>query len=221
MTLTETPVSTFAKSKGIPLLEFESLPLARPDFLVVAGFGKKITNDWLSLPKKLAINMHPSLLPQYRGAFPAEWAILRGENKTGVTLLKMTESIDQGDILAQKEITIAPEDTRETLYDKLYRLGAHLVIDELRDPHEPQPQPKGTYFYARRLTREDGFVPWEKFDIHSKELEIKHRALIGWPGVWTTLPNGKRLKLIALKPKPIVQIEGKTPISFFHLKTDL
>ena len=215
MTLTETPVATFAKSRGIPLLEFESLPLARPDFVVVAGFGARIPARWLTLARVMAINMHPSLLPQYRGAFPAEWAILRGETKTGVTILKMSEEFDRGDIISQQKIAIAPTDTRETLYDKLYRLGADLLVDTLtkREFHA-RPQPKGDYFYARRLPREDGYVPWEKFDTHSKELETKLRALEGWPGVWTKTPEGKRLKLIKLHPTPIVQLEGKKPVKF-------
>lgn len=214
MILQETPVATFAKTHRIPLFVFDSHDLPeRPDFLVVAGFGKIIPKKWLELPKRMAINMHASLLPAYRGAFPAEWAILRGEAKTGVTLLTMSENVDSGDILVQKEITIAPDDTRQTLYDKLYRLGANLLVDTLtKGEFHSKPQPKGDFFYARRMTRDDGFVPWEKFDIHSKELETKFRALIPWPGVWTRVPEGKRLKLIELHPTPIVVVEGKTPI---------
>ena len=218
MTLTETQVALFAKSHAIPLLTSPQ-HLPRPDYLVASGFGKKITNDWLTLPKKLAINMHPSLLPAYRGAFPAEWAILKGETKTGVTILRMSADFDQGDIVVQKEIAIAPDDTRETLYEKLYHLGAQMLLDELKNPHEPRPQPEGSYFYARRLRREDGFVPWQKFDIYAKELDTKFRALTPWPGVWTITPKGKRLKLISLIP-PVVQFEGKTPVAWHQLPLD-
>lgn len=217
--MTETEVASFSKKEHIPVFELTDLShipdLPKPDFLVVAGYGQKIPAPWLSLPRVTAINMHASLLPYYRGAFPAEWAILRGEAKTGVTLLEMTEQFDQGGIIAQKEIAISPDDTRQTLYNKLYRLGADLLVETLsKKDLRTRPQPKGKYFYARRLTRQDGFIPWEQFDIHSQDVEIRWRALTPWPGVWTITPQGKRLKLIKLHPEPIVQLEGKKPVKF-------
>ncbi len=219
MKLTPTDVATYAQTTNLPLYEIADLSkipnITKPDFLVVAGYGQKIPTGWLEFPRVMAINMHQSLLPEYRGANPSEWAILRGETKTGVTLLKMSEDFDQGDIIAQKEIAIEPTDTRQTLYDKLYRLGAELLVETLpKKELHPRPQPKGDFFYARRLTRDDGFVPWEKFDIHSKELETKLRAFEGWPGVWTITPFHKRLKLLELGPEPIVQLEGKSPQTF-------
>lgn len=212
MRLTPTHVEEFAKTKNIPVFSPEKLgvpPVEKTDFIVVAGYGKLIPTEWLDFPKIMAINMHASLLPQYRGAFPAEWAILRGEKETGVTLVKMTSEFDKGDIIAQRSIPIKPDDTRQTLYKKLYDVGGDLLVETLPKKITLQPQPTGDFFYSRKLTREDGFVPWEEFT-NIQSLDRKWRALTPWPGVWTTTPQGKRLKLISLHP-PTVQLEGKKP----------
>lgn len=227
MSLTPTKVQEYAQAHDLPVFPLASLDaipntMKRPDFLVVAGYGKLIPNLWLTFPTGMPVNMHPSLLPRYRGAFPAEWAILRGERETGVTLVRMSPEFDKGAMLAQVAIPIAPTDTRETLYTKLYNQGASLLIDTLpriqKGEITPTPQPEGQYFYAKRLAREDGFVAWNKFvagiEEKQEELAVKLRALTPWPGVWTTTPQGVRLKLTALSPTPMVQPEGKTPMPF-------
>jgi methionyl-tRNA formyltransferase len=227
LTVSPTPVEEFARSHDIlvfALDQLDTIPesMPKPDFFVVAGYGKCIPASWLTFPKIMAINVHQSLLPNYRGAFPAEWAILRGEKETGITLLKMSPEFDTGEILAQKSFPIRPDDTRRTLYQKLYDLGGKLLIEYLpkiaKGQVAPIPQPAGTYFYARRLTRQDGFVGWKEFEEalsnNTHSLDRKLRALSGWPGVWTTTPKGKRLILVALKPIPAVQLEGKKPVPF-------
>ncbi len=227
LALKKTDVQMFADAHRLPVYTPSTLAaipreLTKPDFVVVAGYGKIIPSSWLNFPKIMAVNVHPSLLPAYRGAFPAEWAILRGEKETGVTLVKMSPELDAGDILAQQSLPIAPDDTRLTLYKKLYDLGAEMVVEYLpkiaRDEVTPTPQPDGKYFYARHITREDGFIPWKEFEgalrNNPKALDQKFRALIGWPGIWTMTPAGKRLKLISLKPTVMVQLEGKKPAPF-------
>lgn len=223
MTLTPTAVAIYARENGLPVYELADLAtipnIPRPDYIVVAGYREKLPPIWLSFPKIIAVNMHPSLLPDYRGAFPGEWVILHGETKTGVTILSMSEAFDRGGILSQKEVAITATETRDSLYEKLFSVGADLLVKTLSkklDP--PKPQPPGEYFYARKLTREDGFVPWELFskqiESHADELDRKLRALYPWPGIWTILPDGKRLKLISLRPRVLVQLEGKTPIPY-------
>lgn len=224
---TPTEVSLFAKKNKLPVLELADLSsvpdgLERPDFLVVAGYGMLLPVNWLALPATMAVNMHPSLLPFYRGAFPAEWAILHGEKETGVTLVSMSEEFDRGGILAQRVVPIGPDDTRETLYQKLYRLGGDLLVFSLpriaAGEIAPKPQQQGNFFYARRLTREDGFMEWEQLTealaSNSKSLDRTFRALSGWPGIWTKSPQGKRLKVVALKPVPLVQLEGKKSVTW-------
>jgi methionyl-tRNA formyltransferase len=237
LTLSPTPVDLFARRHDMAVFAPDTLaavPRAMPeaDFIVVAGYGKRIPASWLTFPNVMAINVHPSLLPRYRGVNPAEWAILRGEKKTGMTLLTISAEFDTGDILIQKSLPIHPGDTRLTLYKKLYDLGAKLLVDYLpkiaKGDVTPTPQAAGTYFYARRLIRQDGFVDWKEFEEALRDnpnsLDRKFRALFGWPGVWTRLPapernnggqatpQGKRLILVALKPTPTVQPEGKKPV---------
>jgi len=231
LTVSVTPVEAFAHSRKIPVFaldKLEAIPerMPKPDFFVVAGYGKRIPASWLTFPKIMAINVHPSLLPRYRGAFPAEWAILKGERETGITLLRMSPEFDTGDILAQKSLPITPDDTRLTLYKKLYCLGADLLVATLpvitAGKIKPKPQPKGNFFYARRLTRQDGCVAWKEFEDtltnNPRSLDRKFLALVGWPGVWTRLPQGKRLILLALTPTPLVQLEGKKPVSWEQFK---
>lgn len=225
LTLTPTEVALYAKKHKLPLYELQSLDIIpsidHPDFLVVAGYGKLIPTTWLDLPKIMAINLHQSLLPKYRGRCPAEWAILRGETETGITLIQMTPDFDRGPILAQATLPIDPADTRETLYKKLYALGTNLLVESLPQIASGQitarPQASDRYFYARQITREDGFIPWDEFTSQlspsNPQLARKLRALAGWPGVWTTDPSGKRLKLVSLNPT-MVQYEGKKPQSW-------
>lgn len=221
-----TDVSIYSKKQNLPLFELESLDEKsrlllppHPDFIVVAGFGKLIPPSWLEYPKIMSVNLHQSLLPKYAGRFPAEWAILNGETETGNTLIKMSPEFDKGEILVQETIPISSDDTRVTLYSKLYDQGGDLLVKYLPQiaagQISPHPQPSGNKFYAKQLTREDGFIPWDKFvpqlENRHQELTIKFRALQGWPGVWTTTPKQKRLKLISLHPRILIQEEGKTP----------
>lgn len=230
----------------------ELLPF-RPDFMVVAGYGKLLHKNWLDFPKSMAINLHPSLLPAYRGANPAEWAILNNESQTGVTLIKMSEKFDQGGILAQEICPISAFDTRETLYGKLFDQGASLLTRTLPQilarTITPRPQ-TGDPSTAPALKRSDGFIPrtflisavngemvplellpelFRKI-VHRKNLnlipaaiylELAVRALSGWPGVWTALKNGKRLKLLSGNLTPdkafipiLIQEEGGKPKPF-------
>ncbi len=223
--LKPTEVETYAKSQNLPLSYLvPSTHSLVPDFIIVAGYGKLLPNNLLSLPKIMAINMHPSLLPNYPGRFPAEWAILNGETETGISLIKMNEKFDKGELLVQEKLPISDTDTREDLYTKLFALGADTLVQALPKiavgEIQPTPQPKvENLFNARQLTREDGYIEYEKFknflDPRNSDLEFikKWRALFPWPGVWTTDPEGKRIKLID-PYKKLIQYEGKTPSSF-------
>jgi len=229
----KTAVHQYSKLKKLPLFPLENLDQipdtlkdSSPDFLLVAGYGQLIPSPWLSLPRFEALNIHPSLLPHYPGRFPAEWAILRQETQTGVTLLKLSSRFDKGEIAAQSTIPILPTDTRKTLYQKLFRLGAKLTIDTLpkiaKGEIKFKPQPQGKYFYARQLTRLDGFLPWDSLwkNLSSPKISRLLRALSPWPGVWTLSPRKKRLKLLSLDP-PIVQLEGKKPVAWDQIRNEI
>jgi len=191
--LTPTPVQTTAETLTLPIFtptKLDNIAIqtisqalsSKPDFLVVAGYGKLLPPPWLSLPKLAPINIHFSLLPKYRGAMPAEWALMMGETQTGVSLIQMSPTFDSGNLIATQSLPIKPSDTRTSLYAQLYPLGAELFLNSL--PHflgfyhnlkpktpahisfqlflPPQPQPQNPPEpYARLLKREDSFVPWQ------------------------------------------------------------
>ena len=139
-TLRVTPVKAFALEKGIQVLQ--PVRIKRPesvaelaaipaDVYVVAAFGQILSQEILDLPKYGCVNIHASLLPKYRGAAPIQWAILNGEDKTGVTIMQMDAGVDTGDMLFRKEVKIEETDTAATLEDKLARAGAELIVPAL------------------------------------------------------------------------------------------
>jgi len=242
--ITPNEVQVYSEKHNIPCYPLEKLePVLQleTDFIIVSGYGKLIPKPWLDLPKIMAVNMHPSLLPQYPGRCPAEWAILNGETETGVTLIQMTEKFDAGPILVQEKIAIQPDDTRLTLYTKLFDLGAKMLIDTLPQLASGSIHPSSksivnrpsSIIYAKQITRQDGFLPWNEFfqvisniqnSIPNKlniehwtlDIERKLKAFAGWPGVWTINPDGKRIKLISLEPQILIQEESKSPTPWLH-----
>ena len=183
---------------------------------LVAAYGKIIPQSVLD---KIPIyNIHPSLLPKYRGPSPLQQQILDGGTETGVTIIKLDAEMDHGPIVVQEKDTILPSDTWITLGERLFRKGADIFINDKRlmtnDKFQDQDHSQATY--TKKITRQDGFVEWSDF---AKKLNTDHlslnsrlRAFAGWPGVWTVMPDGKRLKLISLSPEVTVQIEGKGPV---------
>ena len=148
------------------------------------------------------INLHASLLPKYRGAAPIQWAIARGESVTGVTTMRIDSGLDTGDILLQKEVSIAPEDTAETLAPRLAAIGADLMVETLRALQagkvQPRPQDNAKATLAPILKKEDG-----RIDFHRTAQEIcnRLRGFQPWPGAFTTF-RGKNLQVWAAKPVP-------------------
>lgn len=134
------------------------------DFIITAGYGKLLPGELLNQPKIGALNLHFSLLPKYRGANPGEWAILMGENETGVTVIEMNEQFDEGGILSQKSIGIDETETRESLYQKLYEIGGELlpttIVDFAKGKIKPKSQPQTDLPYASRFKKPDSFIYW-------------------------------------------------------------
>ncbi|OQX84302.1 MAG: methionyl-tRNA formyltransferase [Candidatus Omnitrophica bacterium 4484_49] len=156
-----------------------------PDLFIVASFGQIFKREALSLPRIFAINIHASLLPRYRGAAPVNWAIINGEEITGVTIFKMNERMDAGEIISQRECNISFQDTAVTLEKKLADIGRDLLhqtlnaIVESRFQLRPQ---HGKPSYAPRLKKQDGFIHWKR-----SALEIYNliRGTQPWPGAYT------------------------------------
>lgn len=201
--LTACPVKLFASAHGIPVHQpekirrdagvFEAIRAINPDVNVVVAYGQIIPAAIFDLPKYKSLNVHFSLLPKYRGAAPVEWAILNGEEKTGVTIFVLNERMDEGDILAWTETEIRPQETAVELKDRLARLGAELLVQTLEklDRLPRLPQDPGLASYAPRLKKEDGRINWQE---PALSIERKIRALGDWPGAYAFC-HGQRILL--------------------------
>jgi len=173
----------------------EILKQYEADIFVVAAFGQILSKEILEMPKYGCINIHASLLPKYRGAAPIQWAILNGDEVTGVTIMQMDEGLDTGDILTTKEVAISSEETGESLFDKLAVAGAKLLIETLPEIEKgtltPKKQDESKASHVRMLTKEMGKINWEK---EAVVLERLVRGMNSWPSAYCRLRN-KNMKV--------------------------
>jgi len=180
-----------------------------PDFYVVASYGKILPKEMLDIPKKGSLNVHPSLLPKYRGPSPIQTAILNSDKSTGVTIMKMNEKMDEGDILSTSRMRISVKDNSQSLSEKLAKLGSNLILQTIHlhfhNKLKPRIQSKKLATYSKIIKKEDGMIDWKK---PPENLNNMIRAFYPWPGVWTSY-HGKILKLL---PEGKIQLEGKKPI---------
>lgn len=168
----------------------------KPDILVVIDFGMLLPKELLVMPRLASLNVHTSLLPRYRGAAPVAWAIIRGDTHTGVTVMRLTEKLDAGDILLQKNTAILPEEDLPSLESRLSRLGAEALLEAMGQLEKGQAvwikQDQAQAFYARKLTKADGHVDWNR---PAREILNRLRAMKPWPGSYTFY-EGKRLIIL-------------------------
>jgi methionyl-tRNA formyltransferase len=198
------PVKRRALSAGLPLLQPERLKdqsfldvlaALRADLGVVAAYGKILTDIVLATPRLGMVNVHASLLPQYRGAAPVHRAVIAGETETGVTIMRVVKALDAGGMLAKVTRAIGPDDTSDEVERDLASLGANLLvttIDALADDRVSEaPQNDAEATYAHRLTKDDGVVVWTRSagDIHNQI-----RGLHPWPHAFT-FARGQRVIL--------------------------
>jgi methionyl-tRNA formyltransferase len=189
------PVKQLAGVCGLPVLQpekvreagfLEALRAWGPELIVVMAYGQILPASVLDLPRYGCVNVHASLLPKYRGAAPIQWALVRGETETGVTIMLMDEGMDTGPILSQRRIRIDPDDTAGTLHDRLAVLGAELLLETLpgyvAGRIVPRPQPLEGISYAPRLRKADGLLDWT---LSARELWLWIRAFDPWPGAFT------------------------------------
>lgn len=187
------PVMTPAKIGSRQIRE--KLTELAPDLIIVSAYGKIIPKRILEIPNLYPINVHASLLPKYRGAAPINWAIIRGETKTGITIIKMNEKMDAGDIMMSEEVLIDPQDNASSLHDKLARLGSQMikraiaVIKSGNATFTAQNEDEATF--APMLKKQDGLIDWKKSNI---KIENFIRGMNPWPGAHTFL-NGHLIKI--------------------------
>jgi methionyl-tRNA formyltransferase len=166
------------------------------DVFVVVAYGRLLSQEILDIPKIFCINVHPSLLPKYRGASPINWAILNGDQETGVSVQKMALTLDAGDVLAQSMVAINDDENAAQLRERMARAGAKLLGDVLAQcasgQYSLKPQDEAQVTYASKLTREMGKIDWQK---PARVIFNQVRGLMPWPGAHTCY-NGKMLKII-------------------------
>ena len=204
--LTPPPTKVLAESVGIPVLqptkikteEFHNgLLTYRPDLIVVAAYGRILPKSLLELAPLGCINVHGSLLPQYRGAAPIQWSVLNGDKETGVTIIQMSEGMDTGDILLKATIKTAPDETAGSLFDKLAVLGSATLLQAIQGLQDgtliPVAQDHDLATVAPMLKKDDGLIDWKK---DAKEIECLIRGLDPWPTAFCFL-DSKRLRLFS------------------------
>jgi methionyl-tRNA formyltransferase len=203
------PVKIKALELGLDVLQPETLNdenfrhrirQLQPDFFVVLAFGHILSENILELPRLGTINIHASLLPEYRGPAPIQWAIINGESQTGITTMLMDKGVDTGDILLSQKEPISPEDTAATLHDRLAACGADLLVETLQGfaskTIKPIPQDHRKATYAPLLKKQDGRIRWQK---SADELDTFIRGMTPWPGAFT-FHHKNRLKILKAAP---------------------
>ena len=206
MKLQPTPVKEYALTQNIPVFQpaklrdgeaYAVLKDLSPDLIVVAAYGKILPVDILELPPLGCINVHSSLLPKYRGAAPINWAILNGEDESGVTIMYMAEGLDTGDMILQEKTPITLEDTASSLHDRLADMGAELVVKAVSMLAEGSavrtPQDDALSCYAPMLSKELSVMDWGRT---ARQLHDQVRGLAPWPSAITQL-DGVRCKIWA------------------------
>jgi methionyl-tRNA formyltransferase len=215
--LTASPVKEAALALGLPVVQPESLKAPgavkqladfKPEIIVVAAFGQLLPKAALELPRLGCLNVHPSLLPKFRGASPVAAAILAGEEFSGVSIMLLDEGMDSGPVLARAQVPIADSDTTASLGAKLSLVGAGLLgevmVGWIRGELKPQPQDESQASYCQPITKDEGEIDWK---LSAIDIWRRVRAFYPWPGCFTKW-RGKTLKIIEAMPS-IAQTPAK------------
>ena len=198
-TMQFTPVKECALAHGLEVFQpvkvresanIEYLRKFNPDIIVVAAFGQILPKAILDMPKYCCVNIHASLLPKYRGAAPIQWAIINGDEVTGVTTMRMAEGIDTGDMIAKRQVRIAEDETGGSLFDKLADVGGKLCVETLKmiedGTAEYTPQDSEQATHTSMIRKELGEIDWGKSAV---EIERLIRGLHPWPRAYTHLTS--------------------------------
>jgi methionyl-tRNA formyltransferase len=204
--LSPPPVKVAAEQAGIPVLqpskirtdEFaETLKSYRPDLIIVAAYGRMLPAAILELPRLGCINIHGSLLPRHRGAAPIQWAVIKGDQQAGVTIMQMDAGMDTGDILLPAAIPVSPDETAGSLFTRLAELGGSTLMQALdllrQDKLSRTRQDHSLATAAPPLTKEDGCLDWNQ---PAAELHCLIRGLDPWPGAYSFM-GGQRFRFFA------------------------
>lgn len=201
----------------------EAIARLEPDVVVVADFGQFLRRPLLTVPRWGTLNVHPSLLPRYRGASPIQWTLANGDAETGVCVLFVTPEMDAGDILECWRTPVLPEETAPELEARLAAKGAELLLAALEalrtGTARPVPQDPAGVTLARKLRKEDGRIDWSA---PAGEIVNRWRGFTPWPGLYTTVPDGSLLKVHRVRaeeagvtdtaPGTVLSCDGEGPL---------
>lgn len=220
MQLTPSAVKKEALALGLKIFQppklndpqvFAELQKLQPSVIVVVAYGQILKRSVLDLPRYGCINIHGSLLPQWRGAAPIHWSLLAGDEQTGVTTMKINEKLDSGEMLLKASTPVLARDTFQTLYSRLSDLGAELIVPTLQGLAEGTlvgiPQIDSEATLAPKITKEQGLLDCNDSAI---TIDRKVRALSPWPGVWFNAGGLGRIKIIEGKPWPDIKAVPQT-----------
>lgn len=212
------PVKERALEVGLPVMEpqragepgfLEEVRRLGPDVAVVVAYGQILPPSFLQIPPLGCLNVHASLLPRHRGAAPIAWAILMGDQVTGVSVIQMDQGLDTGPVLSSRSTPIGPQEDAQELSERLSRVGAELLVEILAEMEkggiQASPQGEEGVTYAPRLRKEDGRIDWAQ---PAQRIWRQVRALVPWPTAYTTW-RGKQLRI--LKARPLAMETGETP----------
>lgn len=199
------PLKAFAEDKELNIMtpekvgaseSVDALGKLKPDLFVVVAYGQYIPSRIIQLAPGSAINVHPSLLPKYRGSAPIQWAIAKGDRITGVSIIYLAKKMDAGDILRQETYPIGEDDTSKGLHDKLAVFGSELLLDTIDDIRngavKATVQDESKVVEIRKLTKDDGVIDWS---LPAEVIRNRIRAFDPWPGSTCKLPSGEVLKV--------------------------
>lgn len=222
--LTPSPVKIFAEKHRITVLQpdtpdnklLEDLKEMGADIFVVAAYGKILPQSIIELPPLGSLNIHPSLLPLYRGPSPIQTALLNGDTTTGISIIKMDEKMDHGPIVKQWEVSINPDDTFEKLHFSLFEEASEqlpgIITDYSNEKLVPAPQDENKATYCSMITRESGHFDSDNPPT-SQELDRMIRAYYPWPNAWTVVNIKNQSVRIKFLPEQKIQVEGGKPMS--------
>jgi methionyl-tRNA formyltransferase len=202
---TPVPVAAYARDHGFPVWQTSSLrgPEAEErlrsvgaDAMALAAFAALVPNNILSLTPGGILNVHPSLLPRWRGAAPIQSALLAGETDTGVSIIQLVSALDAGPILLQERLSISPADDYVSLEPRLAEIGARLLVRALAEQPTPQPQDDSLATYSKRIARDDAQIDWSA---PAERIWHQVRAYRGWPQAFTAF-GGQQLKVLRASP---------------------
>jgi methionyl-tRNA formyltransferase len=198
-------VAAYAREHDLPLWQTASLRGAEAeqrlaevnaDGMALAAFAALVPNNVLELTPRGILNVHPSVLPRWRGASPIQAALLAGDSGTGVSIIRLVQALDAGPLLLQELVPIAPEDDYLTLEPRLAAIGARLLLHALREQPTPTPQDDSQAAYCQRIERDDARIDWNE---SAESIWNQVRAYRGWPQAFTNF-DGRQLKILRAWP---------------------